>query len=94
MKVIETNLSFTNNIIGDHQSRIIEIENWEEYKKEYKGKIPVCRNDIFSKSYIGSCIPKFCLNIKILNEDDFHIQCEITHLDKSKSISMAYLIQE
>ena len=35
-KVIETNLSIEDNNIVDHQSRVIEVDSWDEYINEIK----------------------------------------------------------
>ena len=37
IQVIETNLSIDNdNIIRDHQSRIVEVEDWDTYCKAFE----------------------------------------------------------
>lgn len=81
VKVIETNLSMKDGKISDHQSRVIEINSWEDYCrafKEYNGSAINWFNSI--TSIVGNSIPK---DVEILNltYDNYHLICEFKHRD-------------
>lgn len=79
IEVIETNLIIDkNNIIRDHQSRVIEADSWDEYckaHKNYDGKA------VFFKSKVmkGNSIQSNC-KISNLKYDEIHLSCNITKL--------------
>lgn len=79
IEVIETNLIIDeNNMIRDHQSRIVEADSWNEYceaHKNYDGKA------VFFKSKVlkGNSIQSNC-KISNLKYDEIHLSCNITKL--------------
>lgn len=85
IQIIETNLSIdNNNTIRDHQSRIIEAEDWGTYCKayrEYNGEAIYFK----SKNMKGNSIQS---NSKISNLqiDDYHLSCDITKYNDGKII--------
>ncbi len=78
MQVIETNLSIDKeNNIRDHQSRIIEVVNWDTYCKayiEYDGKSVL----FYSKGMPGNTIQSNC-KISNLEYDMIHLSCVISN---------------
>lgn len=74
IQVIETNLSIhKDNIIRDHQSRIVEVEDGDTYCKafeEYNGEAVYFK----SKSMRGYSISSSC-TITDLIYDDIHLSC-------------------
>lgn len=91
IKVIETNLSMDyENNIRDHQSRVIEIDNWEEFVDEIKNAKTVSRN-----SYIGSmdgCTIPRQSKVENLIYDDLHLSCDIYNSTGMKSKKLVYKI--
>lgn len=79
IEVIETNLIIDeNNIIRDHQSRVIEADSWHTYcdaHKNYDGKAVFFK----SKVMIGNSIQSNC-RISNLKYDEMHLSCNITKL--------------
>lgn len=79
IEVIETNLIIDeNNIIRDHQSRVVEADSWDTYcdaNKNYNGKA------VFFKSKVmkGNSIQSNC-KISNLEYDEMHLSCNITKL--------------
>jgi hypothetical protein len=94
IKVIETNISLNpnseNDIMLDHQSRIIEVESWDNFVKEIKDAQTVIR-----KAYIGSMegnsIPRDA-EIQNLKYDDFHLSCDVINWLGHKSKKLVYKI--
>lgn len=74
IKIIETNLMYDNNIIGDFQSRIIEVESFDKYIQQIKNK-----EKIYYKCLFGQCrgysLPSgnFEMEIKQINEYKFQL---------------------
>lgn len=79
IQVIETKLSIDkDNIIRNHQSRIVEVKDWDTYCKafeEYNGEA------VFFKSKVmkGNSIQSNC-KISNLEYDEMHLSCNITKL--------------
>ena len=80
VEVIETNLFVDNdNKIYDHQSRIIEVEDWDTYCNAfelYDGRA-ICFK---SKQMPGNSIRANC-KIKELLYDDYHLSCVVFNYD-------------
>lgn len=76
IQVIETNLSIDkDNVIRDHQSRIVEVEDWDAYCKafeKYNGEAVYFK----SKTMPGNSISSNC-TITDLIYDDIHLSCMI-----------------
>jgi len=80
IKIIETNLSiFTHQdgceIIKDHQSRVIEVESWEDYIEEIKQSKSVVRNSIIGSLHGVTILPE--ARVENLTYDDFHLNCDV-----------------
>jgi len=76
IKVIETNLSmYTKHTIKDFQSRVIEVDSWDEYIQEIKDAKMVIRNPVFGSLY-GTTIPHD-VKVENLTYDDFHLDCDV-----------------
>lgn len=91
IQVIETNLSIDNdNIIRDHQSLIVEVEDWDIYCKafeKYNGKAVRFK----SKTMPGNSILSNC-SITDLIYDDIHLSCMILHQSGFITKKLAYRI--
>lgn len=91
IQVIETNLSIDrDNIIRDHQSRIVEVEDWDTYCKayeEYKGDAIY----FLSKTMPGNSVYNGC-NIVGLTYDNIHLSCVILHSSGCVTKKLAYKI--
>lgn len=91
IQVIETNLSIDNdNIIRDHQSLIVEVEDWDTYCKafeKYNGKAVYFK----SKTMPGNSILSNC-SITDLIYDDIHLSCIILHQSGFITKKLAYRI--
>ncbi len=78
IEVIETNLIIDeNNVIRDHQSRVVEADSWSDYCKvyeEYSGEAVYFK----SKYMVGNSIPSNC-SISDLKQDKVHLSCTIVH---------------
>jgi len=92
IKVIETNLSIDEeNTIKDHQSRVIEVDSWEEYIQEIKDAKSVSRNSVLGSLH-GNTIPSSAV-VEITSLDDFHLDCDIVNRYGILSKKLAYMIQ-
>jgi len=96
IKIIETHLLFNQDWdFKDHQSRVIEFDDWEKY-------VDFFRN--YNGDYVNSCISAYgCLmgvtlpkhaTIKNLEYDNYHLSCDVILFDGSISKTLAYLIEE
>lgn len=91
-KIIETNLSIGNyGEILDHQSRVIEVDSWEDYVNEIRNGVSIERNDLYGTLH-GRSIQS---NVTIENfqSDNHHLECDVQN-DRFKSKKLAYLILE
>ena len=89
IKVIETNLSLDDNDnIVDHQSRVIEVENWEEFINEIKVGKTVSRKSIYG-CLDGCTIPR---ESKVVNlkYDNIHLSCDVYNYFGMKSKKLVY----
>lgn len=77
VKVIETNLSIDKTgAIRDHQSRIVEVLDWDTYCKEYENYDGV-GVEFHSKSTMpGATLMSNCLLTELIY-DDIHLSCII-----------------
>lgn len=91
IQVIETNLSIDkDDIIRDHQSRIVEVEDWDTYCKtfeEYNGKAVY----FYSKTMPGESIVSNC-TMTDLTYDDIHLSCMVFHPSGYTTKKLAYRI--
>lgn len=79
IKIIETNLSIykhdEDHTIKDHQSRVIEVDSWDEYVQEIKDAKTVVRNPVIG-NLCGATIPHDS-RIENLTYDEIHLDCDI-----------------
>lgn len=91
IQVIETNLSIDkDNIIRDHQSRIVEVEDWDSYCKvfeEYSGEAVY----FTSKAMRGYSILSNCTMTDLIY-DDIHLSCIVLHPSGFITKKLAYRI--
>ncbi len=94
IKIIETNISLDeNNLMKDHQSRVIEASSWDEYVNYYEENIETNRAESNFKSLtrlIGSSLPKYG-EIFELKYDDFHLSCYVIN-GFHKTLKLAYRV--
>ena len=92
-KIIETNLSMKDGQIYDHQSRVIEAENWDKYIQMYK-EYDGFAVDKFKpiSNMIGNSLPN---NIEIsqLKYDEKHLSCELKYKNGFIEKKLAYKCQ-
>lgn len=91
IQVIETNLNIDkDNTIRDHQSRIVEVEDWETYCKafeEYSGEAVYFK----SKTMRGYSILSNRTMTNLIY-DDIHLSCMVLHSSGSIAKKLAYRI--
>lgn len=96
IKIIETNISLDkDNIMKDHQSRVIEAKSWDEYVNYYEQNIEMNRTESRFKSLtglVGSSLPKYG-EITELKYDDFHLSCYVTG-SNCETLKLAYRVFE
>lgn len=94
IKIIETNISLDeNNLMKDHQSRVIEAKSWDEYVNYYEQNIEMNRTESRFKSLtglVGSSLPRFG-EISELKYDGFHLSCYVTD-GFHETLKLAYRI--
>jgi len=96
VKIIETNLLLDdNNIIQDHQSRVIEDESWENYISMFKNHNNFASG--YFKSLVG-CLDGYSIPgsgiVENLAYDDFHLTCTVVRQGRISNIydkKLAYL---
>ena len=89
IKVIETNLSIDNeNKLRDFQSRVIEIDSWEDIIQEIKDCKTVIRNSVLG-CLSGTTIPRES-KIENLTYDDFHLSCDVINYAGMKTKKLIY----
>ena len=91
IQVIETNLSIDkDDTIRDHQSRIIEVEDWDTYCKafeKYNGEAVYFK----SKTMRGYSILSDCTMTDLIY-DDIHLSCMVLHPSGFITKKLAYRI--
>jgi hypothetical protein len=90
--VIETNISLDDKgNFADHQSRVIEVDSWDELVKEVTDKQLVIRKAYLGYMY-GLTIPKDCTidNLIII---DYKLSCDITTYNGHKSKKLLYMVK-
>lgn len=94
VRIIETNLSIDdNNIVKDHQSRIIEAKSWNAYVDYYKHNIEPRREHSNFKSLtnmFGDSLPRYG-DITEFKYDNFHLSCYHINPYGFKTMKLAYL---
>jgi hypothetical protein len=88
VKIIETNLSIgNNNEIFDHQSRVIEVESWDDFVNEIKEGKSIDRKG----TLWGLTLPRQC-RVENLKFDEKHLSCDVNRNNNLISRKLAYLI--
>ena len=91
VKIIETNLSLDAcNEIKDHQSRVIEVFDWNSYINEIKECKSINRSSVIGSLY-GYSIPKESTVVN-LTYDDKHLDCDIINRFGIKTKKLVYLV--
>lgn len=91
IRVIETNLSMDyENNIKDHQSRVIEIDSWEEFIDEIINAKTVLRNSSIGSLH-GCTIPRQS-KVENLIYDDIHLSCDVYNFAGMKTKKLVYKI--
>lgn len=96
IKIIETNIRLDkDDIMHDHQSRVIEAKSWDEYINYYKKNMETNRSESTFKSLtglVGSSLPKYG-DITELKHDDFHLSCyHVMNNGFHKTLRLAYRV--
>lgn len=91
VKIIETNLSMADDLIKDHQSRVIEVESWETFVNEIKEKKTITRNSCLGSLY-GCTIPRES-KVENLIYDEFHLSCDVYNYRGNKTKKLVYLVK-
>lgn len=90
LNVIETNLTMKDGQVYDYQSRVVEIENWDDYVSMFTDcdGMPVDRFKPIT-NMLGCSIPK---DVKIGNlvYDEKHLSCDFTREDGFMMKKLAY----
>lgn len=97
IKIIETNINFAdgdNDIVVDIpydvQSRVIEVDNWDDYVKEIENQEQVNRVSIIG-NVIGVSFPKGA-TIKAFNNTNKSLVCVAELYNGRKIIKTAYVV--
>lgn len=92
IKVIETNLSLdnVNDDIKDHQSRVIEVEDWNSFIDEISKGETVIRNSVLG-CMSGATIPKQA-KVENIIYDDKHLSCDVYNYAGAKTKKLVYRI--
>ena len=91
IQVIETNLSIDkDDTIRDHQSRIVEVEDWDTYFKAFE-KYNVEAVYFKSKTMRGYSILSNCTMTDLIY-DDIHLSCMVLHRSGFITKKLAYRI--
>ena len=85
IQVIETNLSIDkDDTIRDHQSRIVEVEDWDTYCKafeEYNGEVPKTRKELESLPGVGRKTTNVVLSVGF-DEPAFAVDTHVERISK------------
>jgi hypothetical protein len=90
LKVIETNIFYNNDIVADHQSRLIEVDSWDEYISLYNNYNGEPTGE-YKGNLMGYTLPKNA-HIDSLTYDKFHLRCNLILWNNQLALKTAYLI--
>lgn len=91
MRIIETNISYGKSDQYDFQSRVIEIDSWEDYIQEIKENKCVSRNSVIG-NLNGQSFPRYFNDFDNLKYDDFHLSYSFTDMAGYKINKLAYIV--
>jgi len=90
-KVIETQISLDGNEeFVDHQSRVIQVDSWDDFVEEIKSAKVITRQS-FLGNMMGVSVPKNA-GISEFKSDNKHLSCKVETYDGKKVIKLAYKI--
>lgn len=92
VKIIETNISLGNGNMIDTQSRVIELNSWNEYVESIKETKSIIKDCIIGSLY-GATIPRNC-KVSELEYTDHSLVCKIEDYKHEFTIKSAYLVKE
>lgn len=96
MKIVETNILYSDKGLEDHQSRILEVSSWEEYCDlfiKYDGNSNGERYKCVYHPMIGCVMPKNA-SITDLKIDDYHLTCHIKLWNGFPEYKLAYVVEK
>lgn len=100
MKIVETNISYEGFTFHDHQTRVLEIDSWEDYcnlYRNYNGEAirdeDVKFKDVYNTLLKGCVLPKNA-NIVSLKIDDFHLTCDLDLWNGTPSHKLVYVVEK
>ena len=89
--IIETNLSIdTTNTIKDFQSRVIEVESWNNYIQEIKECRTIERSSVLGNLY-GVSISRES-KVENLFYDDVHLSCDVINRFGFRTKKLVYRV--
>lgn len=93
-KVIETNIAYDGygKEIRNFQSRVIEVDDWENYVEEVKQYKSVARHSYLGIMY-GESFPRYCQDVDLFTADDYHLRVEFHNGTGTRMTKLAYLIK-
>lgn len=92
IKIIETNIVFKDiEHPYDVQSRIIEVDSWENYVDEIKGQKQVDRHSLIGDMY-GVSFPRYA-TMRYFNANDRMLICTFYSFDYTLQMKTAYILQ-
>jgi hypothetical protein len=93
--IIETNISYDDNgNLCDHQSRVIEVDTWQEYcdlYTYYNGNYVGDKYKSFGM-LMGCVLPKNA-EISDLKYDGFHLRCKLKLYNGNIQHKLAYILE-
>lgn len=95
VKIIETNISYKDNEIADHQSRVIEVDEWDFYTRifdEYNPNLYPIQFESIIGNVWGGCVPKHA-KITHLEYDDYHLKCDMRLYNGFRQTKLAYRVE-
>jgi len=95
MKIVETNISYSEKGVEDHQTRVLEISSWEEYcnlYKNYNGDPVGDKYKCVFNQMIGYTLPKNA-TIVDLKIDDFHLTCDMKLWNGYPEYKLVFIVE-
>lgn len=94
MKIIETSTKIleTTLIPIETQSRVIEIENWQDYIDEVTNKRQVNRESIEGNNLVGVSFPKFA-KLKSFYADERSLMCTLYLWSGNQSLNNNFILK-
>lgn len=77
-------------VIADHQSRVIEVDSWDDYISEFKNMRATYRSSVLGSLH-GFSLPKHS-RVENLAHDEKHLSCDVYNSFGFKIKKLAYLV--